>query len=429
MTSARYVIIGNSAAAIGAVTAIREVDREGSMVLIAREPEHTYSRPLISYLLAGKVNEERMFYRGKDFYKKNGVETLLGVEIAGIDETAHAVRTADGRNIGFEKLLIATGGTPVVPKDLTGTNAKGVFTFTTWEDARKIKAYIEQSQVKRAVVVGGGLIGLKAVEALVKLHISTVVVELADRILSATFDKTASDMAAKYLGKSGVDVRCSNTVTQIKSQDERVASVLLRDGSKLDCELLIFAIGVAPDVRLARGTHIACERGILADECMQTSVPGIYAAGDVVQAADLLSGKTRPIPILPNAFRQGCVAGANMAGRKALYKGGLAMNAVDICGLPTISVGTTVPEGDDYEVLSKLDENAGVYKKIVLKDNRIVGVIFVGQIDRAGIATGLIRGKVDVSGFKNLLMNDDFGIISLPVEYRKHVVSGMGIEV
>lgn len=429
MSSSRYIIIGNSAAAVGAVTGIREADREGSMTLLARESEHTYSRPLISYLLGGKVDASRMSYRPDDFYRTHAIEALLGVEATRIDEKSREVLAADGRRIGFETLLIATGGTPMVPKDLPNADARGVFTFTTWDDARRIRAWIDEARVKRAVVVGGGLIGLKSVEALVELKIETLVIELADRILAATFDKTASDLAQKSLHKAGVDVRCSTTVRDIRVEGGRVAAVLLRDGARVECDLLIFAIGVVPDVRIVKGTSIAVDRGILVDESMQTSVKGIYAAGDVVQSVDLLSGKTRPIPILPNAFRQGYVAGSNMAGRALAYKGGLAMNAVDVCGLPTISVGITAPEGEDYEVLSRLDEDAGVYKKLVLKDNRIVGAIFVGQIDRAGIATGLIRGKVDVTAFKHLLLSEDFGVISLPAEYRKHVVSGQGIEV
>ena len=424
-----FLIIGNSAAAVGAVAGIRKRDRDTPITLIAREAEHTYSRPLISYLLAGKVDEERMLYRGRDFYEKNGVDAVLGVEVTRIDAESRTVETDDGRTFPFGKLLIATGGAPVVPEDLPGTDARGVFTFTTWEDARRIKSHIETTDVKQAVVVGGGLIGLKAVEALVELGIRTTVVELADRILSATFDLTASEVALDFLKGKGVEVHCRTTVSEVRGHEGRLAGVLLRDGTELPCELLIFAIGVVPDTRLARGAGIACGRGIVTDDGMQTSIEGIYAAGDVVETRDLLTGARRPMPILPNAYRQGFIAGANMVGGKLTSRGGLSMNAVDLCGLPTISVGITSPEGEEYEILSSLDDESGSYRKLVLRDNRIVGAIFVGRIDRAGIFTGLIREKVDVSGFKELLLSQDFGLISLPNEYRKHVVSGMGIEV
>lgn len=429
MNRSPYLIIGNSVAAMGAVRGIREVDPEGGITIVAREPYHTYSRPLITYLLGGRVDESAMSYRPADFYEKNGVRPILGVEATGIDTEARVVHTADGDSLGFDRLLIATGGTPIIPQDVRGVRGEGVFTFTTWDDARNIKAFMKQNSVQEAVIVGGGLIGLKSVEALVALGVKATVVELADRILSLTFDRTASDLAQAALAKAGVDVRCGTTVAEIRRAGGRVVGVTLRDGSTVPCGMVIFAIGVAPNERIVEGTPIEVARGIVVDEHMQTSVEGIFAAGDVAEATDLISGEKRCIPILPTASRQGYIAGCNMAGRKRTYEGGMAMNAVDICGLPTISLGLTVPDGDGYEVLSTSDEEAGVYKKLVLKGDRIVGAIFIGSIERAGIITGLIRDRISVGGFKDMLLTDEFGLISLPTEYRKHLVSGEGIEV
>ena len=433
MTDHRYFIIGNSAAAVGAIAGIRNTDREGGITLIAREPHHTYSRPLISYLLAGTVDESRMPFRPPDFYEASNVRAVLGTEATTLDVDARTVGTADGRNFTFEKLLIATGAAPIVPSNFAGLQAQGLFTFTTWDDARSIKRFIETTadapERLRAVVVGGGLIGLKAVEALHALGLDVTMVELADRILSASFDQTASDLARSALQNAGVDVRCATTVANVHTRDGRIDSVELTDGTSKPCELLILAVGVAPQIALVKNTAVRTDRGILVDEFMQTSVQNVYAAGDVAQATELLSGQKRPIAIFPVACRQGFTAGCNMTGERRPYHGGLAKNAVDICGLPTISVGLTCPEGDGFEVLSSLDEAGPVYRKLVLKDNRIVGMIFVGCIDRAGIITGLIRQRVDVSSFKDLLLTDRFGLISLPVEYRKHMVSGAGIEV
>ena len=429
MNRTPYVIIGNSVAAMGGVDGIRNTDAEGAITIIAKEPHHTYSRPLISYLLAGKVDEEGMLYRPRDFYGKNNVRPLLGVEVRGIDLDSRAVETSDGQLLAFEKLLIAAGGKPIVPQDVRGTEAEGVFTFSSWDDAHCIKAYIEGNGVRQAAVVGGGMIGTKAMEALAALDVSTTVVELTDLILSAAFDRTASDLARRRIEEAGVDVRLGTTVSSVEQRDGKVAGVVLRDGTRLCCELVVFAIGVLPNADVVKGTAVEVDRGILVDDSMQTSVDGIYAAGDVAQASDLLSGEKRIIPIFPNAYRQGLVAGANMAGGKRVYKGGIAMNAVDVFGLPTISLGSAGAEGKEYEILSDFDEDEPSYRKIVLKGDRVVGAIFVGQIDRAGIVTGLIRERIHVSPFKDLLLTDEFGLISLPAEYRKHVVSGMGIEV
>jgi NAD(P)H-nitrite reductase large subunit len=423
------MIIGNGVAAVAAVAGIRSADDRGPITLIAREPHHTYSKPLISYLLGGVVEEEQLLYRPRDFYRSNGVSPLLGLEVARVDPGRGIVETTDGEERSFGRLLIATGGVPIVPPDVEAADATGVFTLTTLEDARNIKGYIEARGLEEALVVGGGLIGMKSTEALVELGIRTTVVELADRILSTTFDRTAGELALRQLREAGVTVHCGTTVRRIRTRKGEVDGAVLRDGTRLSCRLVIFAIGVVPNVDIVRGTDVQTDRGILVDETMQTSVGGIYAAGDVAQADDLLGAGKRAIPIFPDAFRQGLVAGSNMAGRRRLYRGGIPMNSVDIFGLPTISVGLTDPEGGGYEVLTALDEGEPSYRKIVLQNNKVVGAIFIGCIDRAGIVTGLIREQVDVSDFKDALPTEDFGLISLPRVYRKHVVSGMGIEV
>jgi len=370
-----------------------------------------------------------MLYRDPNFYDKNNVHALLGVEATHIDTDTRTVETSDRRSLGFDRLLIAIGGKPVIPRDVTGTDAQGVFTLTTWDDARSIQDFIETNAVQEAVVVGGGLIGLKSMEALVELGIKTTVVELAGRILSTTLDEAASALACEHLEKAGVELCCGTTVSRIVEEDGKVAGAVLRGNKEVRCGLVVFAIGVVPSTDIVAGTDIEVDRGILVDEMMQRSAQGIYAAGDVVEITDLVTGQKRPISILPNAYRQGLIAGYNMAGKKRTYRGGMIMNSVDILGLPTISVGITSATGDGYEMLSTFDATRPSYKKIVLRDDKVVGAVFVGEIERAGIITGLIKEGISVSSFKDLLLTEQFGLISLPADYRKHVVSGMGIEV
>mgnify|MGYP000900424875 FL=1 len=191
-------------------------------------------------------------------------------------------------------------------------------------------------------------------------------------------------------------------------------------------------MGVAPNAQLARTTAGAVEvdRGVLVDDLMRTTAPDVYAAGDVAQGREALSGTKRAIPIWPGAFRQGRIAGLGMAGAEPeRYDGALVMNSVSVFGLPTVSVGVAAQPPGDAEVL--VSENAGVpsYRKVVLKGGRIIGAMLVGDIDRAGIFTGLIRSGTDVSSVKELLLTEQFGVLSLPAEYRKHVVAGAGIEV
>ncbi|MFC2075788.1 NAD(P)/FAD-dependent oxidoreductase [candidate division KSB1 bacterium] len=424
----RYLILGNSVAAVGAVEAIRSIDEAGIITLLSAEPHHTYSRPLISYLLAGDIKKDRMYFRPKDFYSRNNVDARLGLEAVAIDVERRKVETGDGGLMDYDKLLLAVGGKPFIPK-IDGLKTGGVFNFITWDDAKKVDAYLKKHEVKRAVVLGAGLIGIKAVEALAARKVPIALVELADRVLVSALDSKGSQMAREELEKAGVDLHLGATLTSVQSENGRVRGVKLSDGAVIDCDLLIVAVGVAPNLELAAGTSIEAERGIVVDEHMQTTVPDIFAAGDVIQIRDSLLGDSRPMPLFPHAHRQGRTAGFNMAGVESRFEGAFAMNSIEVMTLPTVSVGITEPEGDGYDVLTRFRENPPAYKKIVLRDNRIVGAVFVGDIDRSGIITGLIKQGVDTSDFKQHLLTDEFGLLSLPSEYRKHVVSGEGVEV
>lgn len=423
---ARYLIIGNSTAAVGAVEGIRETDPKTPIVLLSREDRHTYSRPLISYLLAGDIQEERMYYRPRGFYEANNVEALLGLEAVGVDMDKRAVRLADGMSISFETLLIAGGGSPIVP-DIAGVDTPGVFTFTSWADADAIDACLKEKRVKRAVVIGGGLIGIKAAEALHARGVELLIVELADRLLPQALDQQASLMAEKAVRDAGVEIELGTSVSYIHTDGGRVCGARLRTGRLIPCEMIVLAVGVRPDISLVEGTSVRTAQGILINERCATSENGIFAAGDVAQHKDTLSGRSRPIPIFPNAYRQGRVAGINMAGGEALIDVSFSMNSVEVFGLPTISVGLATADGGNHEVLAALDEEAGTYRRIVLRNDRVVGALFVGAIDRAGIVTQVIRDRVPVSGFKDLLLTDQFGLLSLPSEYRKHIVKGEGM--
>jgi NAD(P)H-nitrite reductase large subunit len=416
-----YVIIGNGFAGIWAIEGIRQLDKENPIILIS--DEDNYSRPLISYYLGKRVKSSLMPYRDEEFFKNNKVTLKIGQRVTKIDQKNNNVQLKNGESITYSKLLIATGGKPIKPP-MQNSDAKGVFTFTTYSEAKQIKEYIEEYSVKHAVVIGGGLIGLKATEAMIDLGIEVTIVELADRILSATFDKKASGIIENALVEDKCRVIKENTVANIQTTNDRVSGVLLKSGEKLACELVIVAVGVKPDLTLLEGTTIKVNRGIIVNELMQTSDPSIFAAGDVAEV------KGWVIAILPLATRQGRIAGMNMAGADEKYEGSLPMNSVELAGVPTISVGLTDPKEnlEEYEILEKYNSSKRIYRKIVLKENVIMGVILIGEIDRAGIITGLIKNKVDVSPYKELLAQGNFGLISLPKEYRKSMVQGPILE-
>ena len=420
-----YVIIGNSVAAIGAIRGIRKVDPAGTITVISREWHPAYGRPLISYLLGGLISEKRMPYLPENFYNANGVNLLLGSEVTGVDPGRKKVKLASGETLSYSKLLIATGGDPFIPpiEGLAGKDR--VFTFTTWDDAAKLKALADD--IKRAVVIGGGLIGLKAAEGLHLLEKPVTIVELADRVLSSAFDRPAGRVIAKKMKAHGLEVLTEETVVRIEGESSVIDGVTLRSGDFVPCDTVIVAIGVRPAASFLAGSGIEVNRGVVVDDRMETSVPGVFAAGDVTEARDFFSSTKNPMPIWPDAYIQGDVAGIAMAGGKASYGGGLAMNSIEFFKVPTISLGiTNPPEGKEYEVLTYQDLESFLYRKIVLQDGRLVGAVLVGAVDRAGILAGLIRERLVVEPFKDQLLAPDFGFINLPREIRDALFAPQG---
>ncbi|OGO06130.1 MAG: pyridine nucleotide-disulfide oxidoreductase [Chloroflexi bacterium RBG_13_54_9] len=405
----KYLIIGNSGGGIGAAEAIREVDRVGSLTIISDEPYPAYSRPLISKYLTGERTLDDILFRPADFYGRNDIAFLADRHVKSLDPEAHACELEGGERMAWERLLLATGGTPIVPS-MDWMGQTGVFTFTTLDDAKAIRAFLGKGD--KAVVIGGGLIGVSVTEALVKRGVEVAIVEMRERILNTILDEQASSLAEDALRRADVDIITSHTVAQICGEQE-VSGVVLEDGKEISCDLVVVAIGVTPRTELALGAGIKVNRGIVVDRHMATSHPNIYSCGDVAEAFDFVYGANRLTPIWPNAYIGGRTAGFNMAGMTAEYPAVTAMNSLNYFGLDIAAAGMVVPPPESsYEVLSRIAD--GSYRKVVLKDDLIMGMVFVGDIDKSGIVYGLMRDRVNVSSFKQELLDDDFGLASLP---------------
>jgi NAD(P)H-nitrite reductase large subunit len=412
----KYLIIGNSAGGIGAAEAIREVDEVGTIAIISDEPYPAYSRPLISEYLAQRRPLERMLFRNADFYKKNNIQAVLGKTVKQLNTDAHIVDLDNGKRIACEKLLVATGGSPIVPR-IEGIERDGVFTFTKLDDAKTIDHFLDEYPKRRgrAVVIGGGLIGVSVTEALVKREVEVTIVEMKERILNTILDEEASVLEEETLRQAGVEIITGHTVAKVSSYwGDAVTGVTLDDEQPIPCELVIVAIGVRPRTELASGTGIKISRGIVVDRYMATSCPDVYACGDAAEAFDFVYGENRLNPIWPNAYLGGRIAGFNMAGITKEYQGGTAMNSLKYFGLAVVSAGMINPPDNSYELLSKKYDHS--YKKVILKDGLVVGMVFAGDIEKAGIVFGLMKDRVKVDDFKQALVAQDFGLVSLPEE-------------
>jgi len=405
----KYLIIGNSAGGIGAAEAIRQVDKEGALTVVSEEPYPAYSRPLISKYLAGERTFDGILFRPLDFYDQNNILFLPGRRVRHLELDSRTAWLEDNERIAWDKLLLAVGGKPIFPK-MKGSDKRGVFTFTNLDDAKAVDRFLDNA--RKAVVIGGGLIGISGTEALVKRGLDVVVVEMKERILNTILDEQASLMAEEVLKQAGVGIIAGHTVIEISGK-ETVEGVVLDDGKAVPCDLVLVAIGVSPRSELALDAKLRVKRGIVVDRHMATDHLGVYACGDVAEAYDFVYGDNRLTPIWPNAYIEGRIAGFNMAGILTKYAGGTAMNSLNYFGIDITSAGIpAAPDDDGYEIISK--QGRGTYQKIILKDNLIVGMIAVGNIEKSGIIFGLMRDRVDVESFRQSLLADNFGLAVFP---------------
>jgi NAD(P)H-nitrite reductase large subunit len=405
----KYLIIGNSAGGIGAAEAIRQADKEGALTIVSDEPYPAYSRPLISKYLTGERTLEEILFRPFDFYDQNNIVFLPGKKVTHLELNHQTAQLEDSEQIAWDKLLLAVGGKPIFPK-MKGSGKRGVFTFTNLDDAKAIDRFLDNT--RKAVVIGGGLIGISVTEALIKRGLDVVVVEMKERILNTILDEQASLMAEEVLKQAGVEIIAGQTVAKVNGSGT-VEEVILDNGVAISCDLVVVAIGVSPRPELALDAKLGINRGIVVDRHMATNHTGVYACGDVAEAYDFVYGENRLTPIWPNAYIGGRIAGLNMAGITDEYPGSTAINSLNYFGIDIASAGMpAAPNDDGYEIISKQEDN--IYQKVILKNDLIMGMIFVGNIEKSGIIFGLMRDRVNVESFKQSLLADDFGLAFFP---------------
>ena len=375
-----YVIIGNGTAAVGTIEGIRAVDKTGPITVISAEPYPVYGRPLISYLLLGKTTEENMLrYRPEDFYQANQVTALLGRTVEQIDSAAKQVRLADGETVPYDKLCICTGSRPFVPPMAGLDTVEHKTSFMTLDDAKHLNAMLGDAKDKRVLIVGAGLIGLKCAEGIYQRVRELTVIDLAPRILPNVLTEEPASMIQKHIESKGVRFLLGDSVEQFEPHTAH-----LKSGGTVEFDILVVAVGVRPNTELAAEAGCAVNRGILIDEHAATDVPDIYAAGDCTVSHDISADTDRILAILPNAYMQGETAGRNMAGDRFAFNKSIPMNASGFMGLHMITAGSY--DGEAY-----LEHDETHYKLLVTRDNHLVGFILIGDVDRAGIYTSLIR--------------------------------------
>lgn len=388
----KYLIIGASAAGLAAAESIRKYDTEGSVTILTEEDYLPYSRPSISYYLKGKVKESNMALRKPAFYKQNNIDVVTGAKVTFIDRQPKTVK-AGRKTYSYDRLCLATGSVPFVPPMENVSGKANALTFLDLAAVKEIKQMVNEKT--RAVVIGAGLIGMKAAEGLVKICKSVDVVELAPRVLPSILDEKSSKQVKKHLEDNGIKFHLENTVVKAVSKGKQITAVTLKDGKKLACDLLILAVGVRPCTELAEKAELEVNRGIITDtQTMQTSDSNIYAAGDCCVSTDMLDGLKKIIALWPNAVQQGTVAGAQMAGADLTVGGTYSVNAIDFFGLRICTCGLINAQGDEYRDVIKKDGDE--YKRLILKEDKLVGFVLINCSQNAGFYTSLISNQISL---------------------------------
>ncbi|MBU0618069.1 MAG: FAD-dependent oxidoreductase [Planctomycetes bacterium] len=441
----RLVIIGNSAAGLTAIEAIRARNRRSRIALIAAETHRPYSRIMLTYLLAGKVARDDLFLHRDDWYERMHVEALLGYRATAIDTRRSLVvakRNGQSMRVSFDRLLIATGALAERP-NLPGIDLPGVFCLRDLDDAVAILRYVEMngllgcwcedsfshplqreflpaksrigilpgvgarrdsrtSGAPRAVFLGAGPVCLQALTALANRGMRVTLLVRSEQILSQLADADTAGLAERVLRAGGVQVVKGAAPIGIEANTGKGGSRLaihLADGRRQPADLIIIGKGTQPNLELVRKTPIATDAGILVDETMETSLPGVFAAGDVTQATHCVTGRKTCYGTWTNACEQGRIAGLNMIGRRIEWTGGLNRNVTTFFGNTLGSVGLTRMEaGDGCELHAYQDRRRSISRRLTFRDGCLQGAVLWNACDDLGVLSSLISTGRDCHG-------------------------------
>lgn len=397
-----YLIIGNGAAGNAAAEAIRKYDPEGAVHIFSREKYPFYYVPALPEFLAGEKQLSQFTLHDLDWYKKNRLDLHLDTEITRIDPDAKVAITRQGKEYHYDKLLLATGGYSFVPP-IKGADQEGVYTLRTFDDAQTIREKAGESQ--RAVLIGGGLLGLEAGNGLRKAGLKVTVVEFFPRLLPRQMDVPGAAILQKQLEDMGFTFYLGAKTQEIVRENGRL-TVVLESGERLPADLVLISAGVRPELTLAEALGLDIDKGVKVDDAMRTSRADIYAAGDLVEHRGRFYG------IWPASMEQGRVAGAAMAGQDAKYKGTVPANTLKVVGIDLMAAGDIDADGELPSVVDK-DETRKTYRKLVVKDNVLVGAILLGDLKGSQEIQQAIRDQKDLVSLKPVLEGLGFDLSAL----------------
>jgi nitrite reductase (NADH) large subunit len=400
----RYAIIGASAAGMAAAQIIAEKDPEGLITIFSEEPDGPYFRPLIPFLISGRKSATEMGLIGSGPYQAAGVDLRLNHRVQDINLKSRTVTVAGGELFSFDALLIATGSRPHIPPHIEGIKLEGVYALRNLSDARSLARRAEQAQ--QAVLLGGGLLNLKTAFALLEHRLKVTLVVQSPEVLSRLMEPKDSGLIREALNKAGLRIETGVRAIQILGNGQGVRGVLLNNGREAAADIVCIGKGVSPNVAFIDEKQIHLDGGVVVDRFTRCNAPDVYAAGDVAVTFDPITGDRIMTGLWTNAVEMGRCAGSNMAGQPTEYTGTFGiLNATQVADQPFVSMGLVHTERSDYE--THILASSKAYRKVVFSSDgqRLVGVLLIGDIARAGLYRCIIRERMPVAAIKNRIIN------------------------
>ncbi len=396
-----HVIVGAGPAGVIAAETLRKKSSSDSITIIGDEPYPAYSRMAIPYFLAGDVGEDGTYLRHAENHFSDLEIDIVRGSVTGIAPAAKSVSLGSGSSVSYDRLLLATGASAIRPP-ISGMDSPRVHNCWTLSDAHRLLNEVNAGD--RVVLLGAGFIGCIVLQALVEMKLDLTVIELADRMLARMMDDSGGRMIKSWCESKGVSVRTGAEAKGVEEKDGAL-EIALGDGSTIDADHIVCAAGVRSNIQFLEGSGIQTADGILVNYDLQTSVEGIYAAGDVAQGPDRSTGEQQVHAIQPTASEHGRIAACQMAGESAPFGGSLSMNVLNTLGLITSSFGLwDGVEGGDRTAVE--DQAHNRYLRLEFKDDVLIGALAIGLTQHVGILRGLVQTGVRLGSWKKRLMHD-----------------------
>ncbi len=397
MAEKRYVIVGSGPAGMSAGMELRAKDNQSKVTIVGGESTPPYSPTVLPYFISGKIKEKDIFPWKEEFLKDQNIELIPGKKVISLSSGEGKIFLEDGSSLHFDILIIATGGRPLIP-DISGLKRLNPLVLRTLSDAKRIKTKVKNTS--KAIILGAGLIGMQVASALSEMGLSVEVVELMDRVLPGYFDKKASAIIQKIYETHKVRFFTSTEVEEVeKRKGNYVLSI--KSGSNLNAPLLLVATGVSPNIESLKGSGVSINKGIIVDKAMRTSIPNIYAAGDVVETDDFWGRGLINQPILINAVDQGRMAAKSAMGEEVSHEGNISMNLFHFFGQNAFSIGIVSEDGEDrFEVYKKYIPSKRIFKKFLFEGDHLVGAMMINTPSDPGVLLQLIRRRIPLGNDK-----------------------------